>query len=86
MFKVKEILEESARAIEMRKLKPCQVAQINSAGNLFGEFVMRTASEDNFEVMSLSDPGVNCCWEGNPTIKVIPLLPGQEVTLVIAKD
>ena len=76
MFKCSEGTPSDSLKIEMRKLKPCQMAR-----TIQGELVMRTASRDKFEVMSLSDPAMDGCWTLNPRVKVIPLKAGESVTL-----
>lgn len=33
-----------------------------------GHIILRTASTDKFEIMDLTDPGVDCCWTRRPDL------------------
>ena len=74
---------------DMRDMKPCEICVVVDAGlhPIKNDIVMRTASVDSFEVMSLSCPGPNKCILINKqyTSKILvkTLEPGTEVTLIV---
>jgi hypothetical protein len=72
--------------IPMRDLMPLQAGVIFSDIHYAaGSLVIRTASEEKFEVISLSNPKPGSCWQ-NPNIhdKVRLLRPGETYTLEIS--
>jgi hypothetical protein len=42
---------------------------------------MRTANNTSFEVMNLSKPGANGCWDSNSTLSVKLLPKGEKITI-----
>jgi len=67
VVKIKEVPDEYGKGIPMNKMQPLQVGVIidKSHGEFFGHYVMRTASEHNFEVIDLSVWKPNYCWIDN---------------------
>ena len=87
MFKteIKEI--EKRKIIAMWDMKPLQIGRIVETGfEHNGEFVMRTASTDKFEIMSLSKPKENGCWTYSCEFEVELLPPGTQIILEITED
>lgn len=81
MFRIKETVTKEDNVINMRDLKPCEIARIIDPKNYyFGDIVMRTAHD---EVMSLSKPGKNNCWTIPVNLLVERLKKGDEITLVV---
>lgn len=68
--------------IEMRDMEPLQVGEVCDNG----EIVMRTASNSVFEVISLSNPGLNSCWSCRNNRKVRLFNPGESVTIRVSND
>lgn len=52
--------------VKMRDMRPLQIGRIvrSTVRSYIGEIVMRTASTDKFEVMSLSNLKEDVCWLG----------------------
>jgi hypothetical protein len=71
MFKMKSAKEADRRNIVLMKdMKPLEIGRIVTSKITHcysGEIVMRTASKDKFEVMSLSHPAIDHCWTGSPS-------------------
>lgn len=65
----------------MEPLEVCEIVDNPYAG----EIVMRTASTDKFEVISLSRPGHGRCWTGNPALKVKEV-KCSEITLSLSDE
>ena len=55
--------KEKSEYVKMSKMKPYDVAVIKTPGSYYGEVVMRTASLNKFEVMNLSNPEDDSCWD-----------------------
>lgn len=69
----------------LRSMKPLQIATfIGGAYN--GEIIMRTASEDTFEVMSISKPSIGRCWSSLAGQRVRLLRKGESVTVKIFNE
>jgi hypothetical protein len=87
MFKTETTERSQERIIKMSDMKPGDIGQVHAfvpGGMYDGHLVMRTFSSDKFEVMDLSDPGKNSCWQSEPAfIKVELLPPGSKVTLTV---
>lgn len=87
MIKVIEEDFNTQRLINMRDMKAWQVAVVTDNGSSCnGEIVMRTASENQFEVISLSDPKENHSWTTPNGVKVRLLAPGESVTVQLSND
>jgi len=67
----------------MGEMEPLQVGIIVGNNKEYsGDYVMRTAAKDKFEVISLTNAGPNCCW----TSPICPLpvrLLGENETLLV---
>jgi len=86
MIKISNIKKKNLPVISMSKLEPLQVAIVvddNGSGS-YNHVVMRTASEDEFEVMDLTVPGIDRCWTTPNNVAVSLLEPGEVVTLEIS--
>ena len=83
MFKLK--VEERALVRKpMREMKPCEICRITCDSGVYaGDIALRTASIDSFEVMNLSNPGVDECWGKNTNLMVEEMPSGTEITLVV---
>lgn len=67
------IIDKSAvKKIPASQLEPLQICRIEG-GPYKGEIAMRTASEAGYELMKLSNPGINKCWLADIDILVTPL-------------
>lgn len=71
--------------ILMSDMMPFDIGVIDHPGSMSdGHVVMRTASYEHFEVMDLSNPGEDSCWDENSTLRVRLLPAGTRVTLTVA--
>ena len=62
---------KDGRVVKMKDMKPLQGGIIVSDGYTYkGHYVMRTQSNDVFEVMDLSDPQPGYCFTGEPDLMV----------------
>ena len=78
MFK----LVDEKQEIEMGEMNPCDIGVVVDWSNN-GAIVMRTASIDHFEVMSLSNPKPDLCWTIPNSLKVRLLKKGETITLKV---
>jgi hypothetical protein len=69
-------------ATPMFEMKPYDIGVIVDTC-CTGHVVMRTAKTECAEIMDLSDPRPNGCWNGQNTWKVQLLQPGDSVTLTV---
>jgi len=72
--------------IPMTEMEPLEVGRIvNKNGfDKEEEYVMRTASYDQFEVMSLTNPGHDVCWTSSRVELMVELLnPNEKITIDI---
>lgn len=84
MFKLLTEKETKKDTIEMRDMKPYDIAIIVDPQYVTGNYVMRTADTNEFEVMDLSmQSNEGSCWTGNPNIKVKLLKPGDKITFEV---
>ena len=85
MFKVIDVdNSDKPQLIQMKDMEPCSIGRImDYSDGLDGVIVMRTAARDNFEVMRLSNPAMDRCWEEHPPITVELLKPGEQVILEV---
>jgi polynucleotide 5'-kinase involved in rRNA processing len=70
--------------IQMGKMKPLQAGIIQSDGHYKGVIIMRTASNERFEVMQLTDAGEGKCWTGQQKTRktLVQLIPsGTQITI-----
>ena len=75
-YTITEITEiKKPTYIPMSEMKPGQFGVLST-----GEYVIRTLSLDNFEVMSLSELEEDNCWERNPESIQVQLLDELTVT------
>ena len=70
------------RIINMADMKPLQVGVIVDTG----QYVMRTAHCDKFEVMRLFEPGIDCCWNEYCRLKVRLLNKGEKITIELFNE
>jgi len=68
--------------IEMGEMKPYDIGRI-IGGVYNNEIVMRTASLNRFEVMSLSKPENDRCWPDKNSLKVALFPSGTTFTLEV---
>ena len=73
---------EDANIIEMNDMEPLQVAEIVGSD----ELVMRTANSSGFEIIDLSDPSEDGCWEHSPSVKVRLLSPNEKITIELFNE
>jgi len=74
---IKIVNSENSRDIDtipMNQMKPLQVAEIVRGTTHKGDIVMRTASEDTFEVMNLTRPGPDVCWNAVSDSVIVQLI------------
>lgn len=71
--------------IKMGDMKPCQIGIIEDDETYHNqEVVMRTANSDVFEVMSISNPGDDACWDDPKISIMVRLLPkGTKIILEV---
>ena len=86
MFKIEVEKLPKRKVVLMRDMKPLQIGIVVTDGMYKERVVMRTADVEKFEVIDLTDPGVNCCWTGNPTMTVELLPSGTRITFVVTED
>ena len=85
MNKIKIINDKTkVELIPMSEMEPWQVGRITMSylDNGEGAIVMRTALSDKFEVMDMSDPGSDQCWD-KLICKglMVKLLPSATITI-----
>ena len=73
-----------AKTKPMYEMQPLEVCVISTDCSYCDRVVMRTASQTNFEVMDLTDPGPDHCWTGRPNLQVRELYPGETYTLELS--
>ena len=88
MIQLQQIVEHQGRGtLKMTGMAPLQVARICDEGSAYnGDIVMRTASENNFEVFNLSSPGQGKCWTAEVVIMVNLLPAGKKVILTVSNE
>lgn len=79
--KVNIVNDSSPKVISITEMKPLQVAVIHGDHHNCGHVVMRTASIDNFEVIDITDPKPDNCWENHASFLV--RLVHAEITVKI---
>jgi hypothetical protein len=75
------------KVIPMSSLAPLQIARIHAPGGSYhGDLVMRTQSKFHHEVMNLTRtyPGGGWSRADDTTFRVVPLPPGEVVTVEIS--
>lgn len=74
----------SSNIVNMSKMKPLQIGRIvkSIVPDYIGEVVMRTASFQQFEVISLSDYGEDKCWT-NPQACIEIIVELMDVELIV---
>lgn len=85
MFELKESQEERSVVIPMNEMEPCAIGVVCDYSRYDGHYVMRTASIDEFEVMDLSRPDPDACWDERCDRNVRLLPVGSWVTLTVIK-
>lgn len=86
MIEIKDTKTNSARIVKMGRMNPLQVGVIvegEAMPEQVGCYVMRTASSEDFEVINLSNPGTDKCWNFRSPIEVRLLGEGESVTLTL---
>lgn len=84
MIKIKKEDKKEPKFITMGQMEPLQVGIIEDDGIYRGTVVMRTASKCAFEVINLSNPDTNKCWESINNPILVRLLPkGEKITLEV---
>lgn len=71
-------LGDVGKWVKMYDMKPLQIGVTEG-----GVLVMRTASTSKLEIMNLSIPGADRCWETSFNIRVKLSPPGTKVTLEV---
>lgn len=92
MLSIIEAPVKTTSTIPMCAMKPLQVAQIHRPGRILHRtYVMRTASNTAFEIINLSNPGIDQGWThpipmGTPIIDIpVRLLgPGEKLTIELS--
>ncbi len=93
MIQVKIYEPENGTLISMADMWPLQIGRVIKAKYLYAPYigciVMRTASEEKFEIMNLSDPGPTKCWSTHPEpdaylVQLLP--PDTRIELTITED
>ena len=70
MFKIVNEKDKTNEIIKMGDMEPLDIAIIEGEDCKGGKIVMRTASQKHFEVINLSNPGSDRCWEARNNLKV----------------
>lgn len=84
MFRIIDDEKETDDIINMCDMKPLQVGVIEDDKSYSnGAIVMRTAITERFEVMDLSEPHEDNCWDRSSNIKVRLLSAGTRITLEV---
>ena len=78
---IKIIKEQTKDTIKMRDMKPFDIGIVQGSVIYSGHTVMRTASQDTFEVMDLTDPGKSHCFDAKVD-RLVKLLPPDECVTV----
>ena len=73
------------KLVPMNMMQPMQIGMLVD-GNNKDTVVMRTLNSDKFEVMNLSEPGVDVCWNTHCTLPVRLLEKGESVNIRISND
>lgn len=68
------------------EMKPLEVGRIISKNSYKDAIVMRTASSEKFEVMNLSEPGLDACWITDSDYEVELLPEKHQVSLAIFNE
>lgn len=74
------------KLILMNEMRPLEIAQIRGNSQYKDMYVMRTANESNFEVINLSTPGRNRCWNDSNNLPVQLLPPNQSITIELRNE
>ena len=82
MFKLADTYEVED-TIPMRDMQPGDIGIVVDAEDYSGHTVMRTLSAGHFEVMDLSQPGIDACWTDQNYLKVKLLPVGSKVMLEV---
>jgi hypothetical protein len=70
----------------MSEMEPCDICQVaENFSDYLGDYVMRTQSTGRFEVMDLTNFNKNCCWEGEPILKVKPAPVGTKIIIEVTE-
>lgn len=86
MFKAAIKKNVTEKVLMMGELKPCQLAEVIEDHRYNGTIVMKTASNNHFEVMCLSGSFIGDCWTNRKWvagIKVKLLPKGTKLTLEV---
>ena len=83
MFKMVTEIKGKNNTILACEMKPLDIAVVVD-NEYKDDIIMRTASMDKFEALSLANPGLGKCWEQpNCSLRVKLLPPGTEITLMV---
>lgn len=81
MLRIKQDELQAGNIIEMKYMEPLEVGIVVDDIMYGGDYVMRTASYDKFEVMNISNARRCKCWCNYPTLKVRLLGEGEKLTI-----
>ncbi len=87
MFKTELLDEKAVKVIPLGEMQPYQIGKIVNGPHYKGCLVMRTASDEYFEVMLLTgDTDKGSCWTNTGTSHMVQLLPkGSQLLITITK-
>ena len=85
MLKVVKEPESKNNVIVMNDMEPLEVGIVQN-GYYKNDVVMRTANNTSFEVMNLSKPHVDSCWDNNSTLPVKLLPKGEKITIELFNE
>ena len=81
----KSALAPKAKTKLMKDMKPLEVCVVlDDEVRADGHTVMRTASRCTVEVMDLTCASAGGCWDGNSTVVVRELYPGEKYLLELS--
>jgi len=73
--------------IDAEDMRPLQIGIItHGLANYIGNYVMRTASKDVFELMDLTNAGENKCWGLPCSLKIRLLGEGESITIKLSNE
>lgn len=86
MIEIIETSEKNNGIIPMSQMKPMQVGIIVD-DSYNGNYVMRTQNSTQFEIINLSKPNIDGCWDNDDCpIRVRLFGPGESIVVKLSND
>lgn len=86
MFEIKSVSQDNLRIVKMVDMEPLQIGRVVSKCTSYKHIVMRTACENYIEIIDMSDPNPDGCWDQDSILEVELLPSGTEITLKVVED